>query len=92
MGLGDAKLALSLGALLGLLSWEHVFVATGLTYLAALAWGIGLLVRGRDRRTAFASAADGVGCRRGLGRVRRHRPHGGRAMRSQAARTPGPAD
>lgn len=54
MGLGDAKLALSLGALLGLLSWEHVFVATGLTYLAALAWGIGLLVRGRDRRTAFA--------------------------------------
>ncbi len=45
---------LALGALLGLLSWEHVFVATGLTYLAALAWGIGLLVRGRDRRTAFA--------------------------------------
>lgn len=54
MGLGDAKLALSLGAVLGLLSWGHVFAATAVTYLTALVWGIGLMLSGGDRRTAFA--------------------------------------
>lgn len=54
MGLGDAKLALSLGALLGLQSYVHVFAATAITYVAALLWGIGLLLRGGGRRTQFA--------------------------------------
>lgn len=55
MGLGDAKLAVSLGMILGFSSWWHVFVATLAAYLIALVWGIGLILfRGAGRRTEIA--------------------------------------
>jgi leader peptidase (prepilin peptidase)/N-methyltransferase len=55
MGLGDAKLAVSLGMVLGLLSWVHVFAGTLAAYLFALMWGVCLIVaRKADRRTEIA--------------------------------------
>lgn len=55
MGLGDAKLAVSLGAVLGLQSWTHLILATTVTYLAALGYGLFLVVfRGGNRRTQLA--------------------------------------
>lgn len=55
MGLGDVKLALSLGMLLGLLSWPHVLVATIAGYLTALATGVALIAfKGANRKTEIA--------------------------------------
>ncbi|MGL4745328.1 MAG: prepilin peptidase [Dermatophilaceae bacterium] len=55
MGLGDAKLAVVLGLLLGPLSWAHVVVATVLAFVTAGAHGLWLvLARGGTRRTHLA--------------------------------------
>lgn len=55
MGLGDVKLAVSLGLVLGQLSWAHVLVGTTVAYLSALLVGVFLvLFRGGGRRTLIA--------------------------------------
>lgn len=50
MGLGDAKLAVSLGALLGWRSWQAALVALVTSYLLGAVVAIGLLVAGRRHR------------------------------------------
>lgn len=50
MGLGDVKLAFSLGTLLGYLSWGHVIVATIACYLVAATCGIILILTKRATR------------------------------------------
>lgn len=55
MGLGDVKLSVSLGILLGCLSWSHVLLATACAYLTALLVGVFLILfRGGNRRTLIA--------------------------------------
>jgi leader peptidase (prepilin peptidase) / N-methyltransferase len=50
MGLGDVKLAGPLGALLGWLSWSHVFMGTLVGFVAAAVVGVGLMLAGRATR------------------------------------------
>ena len=55
MGLGDAKLALLLGLLLGAHSWAHLVVATVMAFVAAGCQAAYLVtVRGAGRRTHLA--------------------------------------
>lgn len=55
MGLGDAKLAPSIGAVLGYLSWAHVVAATlAAILLAGLAAAFLLLTRRAGRKSHFA--------------------------------------
>jgi leader peptidase (prepilin peptidase) / N-methyltransferase len=51
MGLGDIKLAASLGAALGWQGWQPVVVATFVTFTAAALYGIALLLLRRATRT-----------------------------------------
>lgn len=56
MGLGDAKLAPSLGLLLGLQGWEEVLAGTFLAFLSGALWGVVQLVvlrAGRKATLAF---------------------------------------
>ncbi|WP_441250471.1 prepilin peptidase [Kitasatospora sp. McL0602] len=50
MGLGDAKLAPSLGAILGWYGWQTVFAGFCAGFLLAGAWGLALLLAGRSKR------------------------------------------
>ncbi|MBR7742627.1 prepilin peptidase [Phycicoccus sp. BSK3Z-2] len=81
MGLGDAKLAVLLGLLLGPLSWTHVVVATVLAFVLAGVQALWMvLARGAGRRSSLAFgphmalgtvlvlAAPGVGALVGAGR------------------------
>lgn len=55
MGLGDAKLAVVLGLLLGPLSWAHVLIATVLAFVTAGVHALWLvMVRGGTRSTHLA--------------------------------------
>lgn len=55
MGLGDAKLALSLGMLLGFLSWTHLFLGVFASFLTAAVHGVWLIVaRGAGRKSTLA--------------------------------------
>ena len=55
MGLGDAKLAVSLGMVAGMVSWPHVLVATMAAYLSAALVAIVLVVLGKaNRKTSIA--------------------------------------
>lgn len=55
MGLGDAKLAVSLGMVAGAFSWTHVLLATVAAYLAAALVAIVLIVLGKaNRKTSIA--------------------------------------
>lgn len=55
MGLGDVKLAVSLGMILAYLSWTHLIVSTLVTYLSAAMLGLYLIIfRGGNRRTEVA--------------------------------------
>lgn len=55
MGLGDAKLAVSLGLALGVLSWTHVVVGTFAAYLSGVVVGVLAAIRaGTGRRTEIA--------------------------------------
>lgn len=51
LGLGDVKLGLSIGLLLGYKSWWLVAVGLGMSLLAAGAWAAVLLARGHDRKS-----------------------------------------
>ncbi|GGL39845.1 prepilin peptidase [Phycicoccus endophyticus] len=54
MGLGDAKLAPTLGLLLGYLGWSHVVLATVLAFVSvALLGAVLLALRRADRRTSL---------------------------------------
>lgn len=55
MGLGDVKLAPSLGALLGYLSYVHIVAATMLCFLAAGAFAAVLLLRRRANRKTMVA-------------------------------------
>lgn len=62
MGLGDVKLAPSLGLLLGFHSWSHVVVATALAFVTGTLWGLWLLVSRRGgMRSAFAFGPHMIG-------------------------------
>lgn len=55
MGLGDAKLAPTLGMLLGYLGWDFVLFGTFLGFLSGMVWGIWQAVIGRQgRKTTLA--------------------------------------
>ncbi len=55
MGLGDVKLALSLGAVLAYLSWSHLLLGVLASFLTAAAMGVWLIVaRGGGRKTTLA--------------------------------------
>ncbi|MEV4556950.1 prepilin peptidase [Kitasatospora sp. NPDC049285] len=55
VGLGDAKLAPSLGAVLGLLGWSALYAAVLYMWVAAALWAVLLLVaRGAGRSTELA--------------------------------------
>lgn len=55
MGFGDVMLALSMGAVLGYLSWTHLIMATVVCYLTAGLWGLFLILfRGAGRKTHIA--------------------------------------
>ena len=52
MGLGDVKLAASVGVALGWLGWQSLVAGTFLTFALAAAYGIALLVLRRASRTS----------------------------------------
>ncbi|MCB5910376.1 prepilin peptidase [Streptomyces pinistramenti] len=54
MGLGDAKLAVSLGALLGWHSWQAAILALVLSYLLGAMVAVVLLIRRRHRKSTLA--------------------------------------
>lgn len=55
MGLGDVKLAASMGMVLAYRSWEQLLAATVVTYLAAFLFGVALVIFKRGgRRTEIA--------------------------------------
>lgn len=54
MGAGDAKLAPSLGVLLGYLSWGHVIIGTLAGFLSAAVMSVVLLARGAGRKSHLA--------------------------------------
>ncbi len=55
MGLGDAKLALSLGMLLGYLSWVHLFVGVFASFVTAAVQAVWLVAaRGAGRKSTLA--------------------------------------
>jgi leader peptidase (prepilin peptidase)/N-methyltransferase len=53
MGMGDAKLALTIGLLTGYNGWRSTFISTLLTFTAGALVGIGLILfKGAGRKTA----------------------------------------
>jgi leader peptidase (prepilin peptidase)/N-methyltransferase len=55
MGMGDVKLAGILGMYLGFLTWEHLMLATLVTFVLGGLFGIGMiLARRATRKSAFA--------------------------------------
>jgi leader peptidase (prepilin peptidase) / N-methyltransferase len=52
MGLGDVKLAASIGAGLGWLGWQALIAGTFLTFVLAAAYGVALLLLHRATRTS----------------------------------------
>lgn len=53
LGLGDVKLAPTLGMLLGWHSWSHVVLGTVLAFVVGGLVGLVLILRGRDRRSTL---------------------------------------
>lgn len=54
MGMGDVKLAPSLGLLLGYLSWDHVVIGTVAAFLSAAVMAVVMLARGSGRKSYLA--------------------------------------
>lgn len=50
MGLGDVKLAASVGLALAWISWQALFAGTFLAFVLAACYGVGLLVAGKASR------------------------------------------
>jgi leader peptidase (prepilin peptidase)/N-methyltransferase len=52
-GLGDVKLAPTIGAMLGTLGWPQVFLGTFLAFLIAAVWGLARKLARKDRHFPF---------------------------------------